>query len=228
VKVRAIDLVIFDIMGTTVEDRDLVAPTFADVLARHGIALDAEQLGAVRGLSKRDAITRLVGARAAQGEAAEGGRVETVYRDFREELQRRYRDAGVSAVPGAGESFERLRAQGIAVALNTGLDRELTRFIVGELGWDDGRLSAVVCGDDVAQGRPAPYLLFRAMEQAGATSVRRVASVGDTTADLHAGWNAGMAWNVGVLSGAHGRERLEQAPHTHLLESVAELPALWE
>lgn len=34
-------------------------------------------------------------------------------------------------------------------------------------------------------------------------------------------------WNVGVLSGAHGRARLEAAPHTHLLPSVASLSSLW-
>jgi len=32
--------------------------------------------------------------------------------------------------------------------------------------------------------------------------------------------------NIGVLSGAHGRELLEAEPHTHLIVSVAELPAL--
>ena len=51
-------------------------------------------------------------------------------------------------------------------------------------------------------------------------------NVGDTELDLRAGWNAGVGWNVGVLSGAHPRERLEGAPHTHLIESVASLPDL--
>ena len=41
------------------------------------------------------------------------------------------------------------------------------------------------------------------------------------------GARAGVDWNVGVLSGAHRREALELAPHTHLLQSVAELPGLW-
>jgi phosphoglycolate phosphatase-like HAD superfamily hydrolase len=85
----------------------------------------------------------------------------------------------------------------------------------------------VVCGDDVTQGRPAPYLIFRAMEATGASSVHSVANVGDTTLDLQAGHNAGVRWNVGVLSGAHDRQALERAPHTHLLLSVAELTGLW-
>jgi len=58
------------------------------------------------------------------------------------------------------------------------------------------------------------------------TRVHRVASVGDTALDLQAGYNAGVRWNVGVLSGAHDRRALESVPHTHLLPSVAELPGL--
>jgi phosphoglycolate phosphatase-like HAD superfamily hydrolase len=45
--------------------------------------------------------------------------------------------------------------------------------------------------------------------------------------DLQAGYNAGAGWNIGMLSGAHSREKLESQPHTHLLGSVAELPGIW-
>jgi phosphoglycolate phosphatase-like HAD superfamily hydrolase len=31
---------------------------------------------------------------------------------------------------------------------------------------------------------------------------------------------------AGVLTGAHGRAELAAAPHTHLLDSVADFPAL--
>jgi phosphoglycolate phosphatase-like HAD superfamily hydrolase len=61
------------------------------------------------------------------------------------------------------------------------------------------------------------------MEAVGAQSVHRVAVVGDTTLDLQAGHNAGVRYNVGVLSGAHDRAALAAEPHTHLLASVAEL-----
>ena len=53
--------------------------------------------------------------------------------------------------------------------------------------WNEDLVNAVVCGDDVAQGRPAPYLIFRAMEKSGVTSVHQVTNVGDTVLDLQAG-----------------------------------------
>jgi phosphoglycolate phosphatase-like HAD superfamily hydrolase len=31
---------------------------------------------------------------------------------------------------------------------------------------------------------------------------------------------------AGVLTGAHGRDDLAAAPHTHILESIADLPAV--
>ena len=65
------------------------------------------------------------------------------------------------------------------------------------------------------------------LEPAGVPRVRTVASLGDTALDLRAGYNAGVRWNAGVLTGAHDWRLLERVPHTHLLPSVAGLPGLW-
>jgi phosphoglycolate phosphatase-like HAD superfamily hydrolase len=70
-------------------------------------------------------------------------------------------------------------------------------------------------------------MIFHAMETVGVESVHNVANIGDTTLDLRAGHNAGVRWNIGVLTGAHDRESLEKEPHTHILPSVAELLSLW-
>jgi len=56
--------------------------------------------------------------------------------------------------------------------------------------------------------------------------VAEVAVVGDTTSDLLAGSRSGASSVIGVLSGAHSREELSRAPHTHLIPSVADLPGL--
>jgi phosphoglycolate phosphatase-like HAD superfamily hydrolase len=56
--------------------------------------------------------------------------------------------------------------------------------------------------------------------------VAEVAVVGDTASDLVAGSRSGASLVVGVLSGAHSRAELSEAPHTHLITSVAELAPL--
>ncbi len=221
--IHDVELVVMDMAGTTVHDGGEVPAAFRTALAAHGIELSDDEIAQVRGASKREVIRRLV---AHHLPDAPFGLADTLYDDFRAALAERYR-AGVRAVEGAESVFDRLRKRGVRVALSTGFDRGITDLLLDALGWSDGRVDAVVCGDEVRQGRPAPYLIFRAMEAAGATDVRRVMCVGDTELDLRAGWNAGVGWNVGVLSGAHSRERLQRAPHTHLLPSVASLPGLW-
>jgi len=216
------ELVIFDLAGTTVKDRGEVADSFTGALAEHGIGVTAEQLGGVRGASKRQAVWHFV----PEGPGRERS-AGLIYESFRARLARRYAGGGVEPVEGAREVFRWLKGRGVGVALNTGFDRDITELLLSALGWREGVFDAVVCGDDVRQGRPAPYLIFRAMEATGASGVGRVANVGDTALDLEAGHNAGVRWNVGVLSGAHDRRRLEQSPHTHLLESVADLPSIW-
>jgi phosphoglycolate phosphatase-like HAD superfamily hydrolase len=85
----------------------------------------------------------------------------------------------------------------------------------------------VLAGSDAPAGRPAPFLIYRAMMDTGVHDVATVAVVGDTPLDLQAGTNAGAGWVIGVLSGAHGIETLGGTRHTHLLASVAGLPALF-
>jgi phosphonatase-like hydrolase len=118
-----------------------------------------------------------------------------------------------------------LRDQGVRVALNTRFDRVTTTVLIRALGWTT-MVDAVVCGDDVAQGRPSAALILKCMETAAVHDPSRVANVGDTVLDLRAGHHAGVQCNVGVLSGAHNRQTLEVEPHTHLIASVADLPSI--
>jgi phosphonatase-like hydrolase len=121
-----------------------------------------------------------------------------------------------------------LSGRGVQVALATGLNRDLVRLLLDQLGWDVPLLAAVVCGDEVERGRPAPDLIRRSMELSCVADPGLVAAIGDTRADLEAVANAGAGCAVGVLSGAGSRESLEQLPHAVILASVAELPGWWE
>lgn len=215
-------LVVLDLAGTTIVDGGEVPAAFTAALAEEGIVLSETQLTALRGSSKREAFLRLL----PRGKDREQ-RAASIYASFCSHLRRLYESRGIRAVDGAEQLLGELRHRGIRVALNTGFDRAITDILLSHLGWNDGLVDAVVCGDDVVHGRPSPDLILRAMELSGVPYAPLVASVGDTELDLHAGYNAGVGWNVGVLSGAHGRTRLENAPHTHLIESVAQLEAVW-
>jgi len=223
-----IELVVFDLAGTTIEDAGEVPQAFTAALQAHGLAVTSAALQAVRGASKREIIKHFV-ERQFPGEASSIiARTEQISTAFRQHLTEIYTSRGVKEIPGTTGTFAWLRRRNIKIALNTGFDRELTELILHAVKWDKDFAHAVICGDDVAQGRPAPYLIFHAMEAAGIIDVARVANVGDTVLDLQTGRNAGVRWNIGVLSGAHRKEQLEKFQPTHLLASVAALPALWE
>lgn len=217
-----ITLVVFDLAGTTVQDDGQVPRAFTSALSAHGIPVSPEQVNRVRGSSKRQAMLRFIPEGPDRAQLA-----ESVYAAFHQSLATAYRTEGVAPVPGARETFGWLRRHGIRVAFNTGFERDITDLLLVTLGWEHDVADAIVSGDEVKHGRPAPDLILRAMEMTDTTSPREVATVGDTVLDLRAGHAAGVRWNIGVLSGAHRREQLEGEPHTHLLPSIADLPGLW-
>jgi phosphonatase-like hydrolase len=225
---QEVKLVVFDLAGTVIEDSGQVPAAFTAVLRNHEIEITSESLREVRGSSKREVIQRFVERQPGISTAEVLAHTEEIYNSFRCTLAGMYEKDGVREIAGATETFTWLQQRGVRVALNTGFDRTITELLLNSMRWDGDLINAVVCGDDVAQGRPAPYLIFRAMEMSGVTSVHQVTNVGDTVLDLQAGQNAGVRYNIGVLSGAHKREQLERELHTHLLSSVAMLPALWE
>jgi phosphonatase-like hydrolase len=210
-------LVIFDMAGTTIEDRGQVPTAFAAALAAAGIPLTADQITRVRGASKRQAIRQLL-------PPYQESRAEEIYSRFRDTLAERYRSEGVRALGGAEAIFRRLKDNGAKVALTTGFDRDIALLLTSSLGWTHTIVDTVVCGDDVANGRPAPDMILVAMKLTGITDASQVANVGDTALDLEAASRAGVKWNIGVLSGAHSREALERAPHTDIIDSIENLP----
>lgn len=225
---QEIRLVVFDLAGTVIEDAGQVPAAFTAALRNHEIEVTSDSLREVRGASKREVIQRFVERQPVVGKADVLARTEEIYNSFRSTLAGLYEKDGVREIAGATETFTWLQQRGVRVALNTGFDRTITELLLDSMPWDADLINAVVCGDDVLQGRPAPYLIFRAMERSGITSVHQVTTVGDTVLDLQAGQNAGVRYNIGVLSGAHTKEQLEREPHTNLLSSVAMLPSLWK
>jgi phosphonatase-like hydrolase len=210
-------LVIFDMAGTTIEDRGQVPAAFSATLAANGLAITPDEIMRIRGASKRQAIRSLL-------PPATADQADRIYSEFRRELANAYMSGGVRCVAGADTTIERLRAAGRKVALTTGFDRDIATLLLSSLGWTRDAIDAMVCGDDVDRGRPAPDMILLAMKLTGITDPGVVANVGDTTLDLESAARAGVRWNIGVLSGAHSREALARVPHTMLIASVADLP----
>lgn len=220
-----IRLAVFDLAGTTVHDGDAVASCFAAALAVVGVAAGRAAIDSVMGLHKPEAIGLLL---AAAGRPVTEAVVGEVHDDFVRRMKQYYATSpDVREIPGASAAFAALRAAGVKVAVDTGFGREIVEVLLGRLGWlEPGVLDGSVCSDEVERGRPHPDMIRALMAKFGVEDARQVAKVGDTRADLEEGHNAGCGLNVGVTSGASSREQLLACPHSHVVASVADVPAL--
>ena len=218
-------LAALDMAGTTVDEGGLAySAVEAAVGEAAGGPVPAGLMRRWKGTSKEEAIAGLL---RDMGSDHSRARVRMVYEVFAGKLEEAYRTTPPAPVKGAPEVFEMLRRAGVKVALQTGYAAPVAESVMTALGWTVGEtVDALVTSDTVAASRPAPYLIFHAMEATGVGDVRRVLTAGDTPNDLGAGMNAGAAFVVGVTTGSFTRSQLEAEPHTHILDSVAELPAL--
>ncbi len=221
-----IELVVFDMAGTTVNDEDSVNRCVRDALRAAGLEVVATDVNRVMGLPKPQAIARLI---KQYGRTSElGPRLWAIHRDFeRRSIAFYASDPSVREVPGTMAVFELLRSHGIRVAANTGFERVITDVILDRLGWArEGRIDGSIASDEVENGRPHPDMIRELMRRLGVTQANRVVKVGDTPADLEEGKNAGCGTIIGVTSGTHSREELARSPHTHFIESIRDLPAV--
>jgi phosphoglycolate phosphatase len=224
-----IDLAVFDMAGTTIDDHGHVYAALQESVEETGATVAPADLQHWMGTDKVAAITALM---------ERGGQVPTpetvaaAFDRFRAILAARYEADAPVALPGVEAAIADLRGRGIKVALTTGFDDDVAYPLLESLGWAVGSgegtmVDAVVTTSDVAAGRPAPYMIHRAMERTGVLDVSRVLAAGDTVVDVQAATNAG-AISVGVLTGKLGREVLAATPHSYILGGVADVPNLPE
>ncbi|MGW4896128.1 phosphonatase-like hydrolase [Kitasatospora sp. NPDC004240] len=218
-----IRLVVLDMAGTTVADDGLVERAFAAAAGELGVeaggpehARMLEHVRATMGESKISVFRHLFGA---EEKAQRANRAfEAAYHDLV--------DAGhCAALPGAAEAIAELRGRGRTVVLTTGFSRATQDRILAALGWES-IADLTLCPAEAGRGRPYPDLALTALLRTGTDSVRQIAVAGDTGYDMLTGIRAGAPVVAGVLTGAHGEERLRADGATHVLASVAELPAL--
>jgi phosphonatase-like hydrolase len=212
--------------GTTVSEGGAVYQCLRDTLAANGLEVSANSVHQVKGMDKYEALRILIEKSDMREDLLPG--LDVIHEDFVERMIEFYRsDPSVGEIPGASETFRRLRRAGVKVALNTGFSRDIAQTLIDRLNWErDDLIDASVTSDEVDCGRPRPDMIRLLMMKLGVADPRRIAKVGDTPADLLEGRNAECGLVIGVTRGASTREQLEGFPHDHLIGSVADLPEL--
>jgi len=213
-----IKLVVLDIGGTLIADHGEVPDAMLGAFSRHGVTVTPAEFAEWRGASKREMVRHFVGR-----EHKSDTLIEPIYADFMATAGKAYEK--VQPIPGAEQAMKELAAMKLLMATTTGFDQVLTTAILSRLGWQH-YFVASISSDQVREGRPAPYMLFHAMEAAGVYEPAQVIAVGDTPLDLQAATNGNMGAAIGVYSGAATEERLRKERNSGVLPSVAALPDL--
>ncbi|GAB3605348.1 phosphonatase-like hydrolase [Conyzicola nivalis] len=218
-----IELVVFDMAGTTVSDDGVVEAAFQRAAERTGVVATLtpdEALAYVRttmGMSKIDVFTRL-----ADGDVEAATRAtaafETAYAELIEET-------GAAEIPGAEALIRSLLDGGVKVALTTGFAPVTRDAILRSLGWLD-LVDVALSPVDAGRGRPAPDLVLAAALRSGVSAMSAVAVVGDTASDIRSGLSAAAGLVVGVLSGSHDEATLDEAGAHAVIRDVTLLPSL--
>src|SRR5260221_1883543 len=192
-------LVVTDLMGTTLRDDGAVLPAYQAAFAECSIPFTEEELAARRGAHKLSLFTEFASQKYPADEAAKVA--SSALEIFEKHLRRFLATGGGIPIAGAEDTITRLRKAGIRVALTSGFDRGLIADIVAHCGWAD-LFDAIVYPDEVPAGRPAPYLIFQAMQKTLVQPVGRGAAVGGTALDLQGRTNAGAGGGNGGAGGA--------------------------
>jgi len=211
-----VELICFDMAGTTMIDNGLVIEAFRRTI--DGLEVEGDEATKAEryvidtmGQSKIEVFTALFGDRATAANAM-------FERHFVEAAQ----ELGVSEIPGARSTIETLRALGIKVALTTGFSSSTREDLIDVLGWAD-LFEVRVSPADAGRGRPAPDMLLWCALKSSISAMSTLMAVGDTASDMQAGRRAGAGYCIGVLSGTDDATRLVASGADEVVDSVVDL-----
>ena len=199
--------VVFDWAGTMV-DHGSLAPmgVFVEAFRRFGLEITIEEARGPMGMAKRAHIATLLALprierlwrNAHSGRPPTDADIDVVYEVFvpmNVEVAARYADL----VPGAASTVRELRALGLKIGSTTGYTHEIIDRVLPIAAEQGYTPDCVVCTGDTPDGRPSPFMLYRAWLELGTWPAWSCIKVDDTEVGIAEGLNAGC-WTVGVAT----------------------------
>jgi phosphonatase-like hydrolase len=212
------------LLGVTADDGGILERAFTEAFATQGIvpgtAAYAKSMVRVHQSKGQPAVDVFRGLFADAPGRAEAATL-AFDRSYRSSVDR----LGLSPMPGAEQAISEIRASGARVCLVTGLSRSLLAVVLDTLSWWR-RVDLVLCPEDVPRGCPWPDLVLTAMLRLGVADVHDTMFADGTECGILSGKRSGAGLVAGILTGGQTAGRLQGAGATHVLDSIASLPAL--
>lgn len=203
--------IIFDFDGTIGDSQALIVKTLQDTMRKRGLEVKSDvECAATIGLRLDEAFVQLFEMSAEEGMAC----AETYRVIFEENKQHLI----VQPFPHVLETIHTLHRQGYQLAIASSRGSDSLFGYVKQMGIEDC-ISSIIAGDLVEHVKPAPDMVFKALEEMNGT-VEEALVVGDMTYDVDMAHNAG-AKACAVTYGNAIREELKNAEY--IIDDFAEL-----
>ena len=202
---------IFDFDGTIGDSQALIVKTLQDTMRKRGLEVKSDaECAATIGLRLDEAFVQLFEMSAEEGMAC----AETYRVIFEENKQHLI----VQPFPHVLGTIHTLHRQGYQLAIASSRGSDSLFGYAKQMGIEDC-ISSIIAGDLVEHVKPAPDMVFKALEEMNGT-VEEALVVGDMTYDVDMAHNAG-AKACAVTYGNATREELKNAEY--IIDDFAEL-----
>jgi HAD superfamily hydrolase (TIGR01509 family) len=191
--------VIFDVDGTLVDSNDLHIEAWREAFAHYGIGLTYDQVHRQIGKGGDQLIPVFCSKEQVEkfGDALDKLRVEIFTRDYLPQVR---------PFPKVRELFERLRADGLRIALATSSKEIELKTHLANLDVED-LVDYATSADDAEHSKPCPDIFEAALAGLDGIRASETLVIGDTPYDVRAAAKARMK-TVAVLSGGFTEEIL--------------------
>lgn len=227
---KNIKMLVFDMAGTTVNEKGIVYQTLYDSLKSYGLNVEKKDIEEWHGSNKYDVLEHFLN-NSINERTMYNTKID--YKKFEIEKQKLnnifdtklkeqyFYNSSISLMDETmPEIFNEFRKNNIKIALNTGYNKEIQENIIRKLHMNEF-IDAYVSSEEVYKGRPYPYMIYKLMEKCQIESSKEVIKFGDSVNDILEGKNANCLFSIGVLSGADDKEKLKNADY--LIDSVMSL-----
>jgi phosphonatase-like hydrolase len=214
-----VKMMVFDMAGTTINENNVVYKTLRKAIIEEGYNISLLQVltfGA--GKEKRVAIQSIM------QNVFQEDIIEDIYNAFIIDLYKAYENLDILPQTNAEELFKILKEKKIKIVLNTGYNEAIAKLLLEKLNWQIGiTIDALITAEDVANNRPHPDMIYLAMQKFNITDAIDVIKVGDSIVDIEEGKNAGCLMSIGITTGAHTYEQLQQAKPDYIINNLMDL-----
>jgi len=223
--------IIFDFAGTVIDYGSCApAAAFIEVFRQFNVEVTTAEARAPMGRAKRDHIAAILEmpAVAERWQRSHGNlpgeeEIDQLYAQFLP-TQLKCLDDHSQLIPGTQQAVAECRRRGLKIGSSTGYSQPLMDVVLPEARRQGFQPDCVLCADDVASGRPAPWMCVENARRLNVYPMAAIVKVDDTPVGIEAGRNAGM-WTVGISKSGNlvglTWEQTQQVEAAELRERVA-------